>query len=528
MIGGLFAPTPAVSQATTVPAPVGGLNTFDSLANMPKGDAVLMKNFYPQPYGLLVRKGYKEHVTGVTGSIESLLTWQGRTNSDLKMWAASTDGKLYDVTGTTATPSSVVTGLNNARWQFTNLVNAAGNHMVAFNGNDDGLWYNGSALARLTAGNGTDSGTWANVDPADLVQCTVHQRRLWAVEVNSTKGWYLAPDAVFGSATVFDFGALFGRGGYLMSLASWTIDDGSGADDLLIAISSQGEVAVYRGIDPSSSTTWALQGVYYVGAPIGRRCVTKLAGEAILLTREGIVALSEALASTRLNPSEYNGYASKIRQTLSELISEVGTVFGWEPFVYPASNMLIVNVPSSTRATQVVSNTILRAWTMFDNQEASCWALLDSAPYFANGEKVYRAWFGNLDGADRTTGAGSPVRAEAIQAFNYFDTPGKNKHVKMFRPTFVTDGDYSLSAVALLDFDFTTIPTDSPLPFVPGSTWDAAVWDVGIWSGTVTVNRYWIQGRGIGMAIALRMVVSTQYNTYWVSTDWLMEAGGVL
>jgi len=528
MIGGLFASIPAVSQATTVSAPVGGLNTFDSLANMPKGDAVMMKNFYPQPYGLLVRKGYKEHVTGIVGDVESLITWQGRTSSDLKMWAASTDGNLYNVTSTTDAPTTDLSGLGVARWQSTNLVNAAGNHMVAFNGADDGLWYNGTTLTRLTAGNGTDSGTWANVDPSDLVQCVVHQRRLWAVEVNTTKGWYLAPDTIYGSATVFDFGALFGRGGYLMALASWTLDDGAGADDLLIAISSQGEIAVYRGIDPSGSDTWELQGVYYVGAPIGRRCVTKLAGEAILLTREGIVALSESLSSTKLNPSEYLGYASKIRQTLSDLITEVGTVFGWEPFVFPSSNMLIVNVPSSTEATQIVSNTILRAWSMFDNQEATCWALLDSAPYFANGGKVYRAWFGNLDGADRVTGVGTPVAAEAIQAFNYFEAPGKNKHIKMFRPTFVTDGEYALSAVALLDFDLTTTPTAAPLPLVVGSAWDAAVWDSGIWTGTITVNRYWIQGRGIGMAVALRISVATQNNTYWVSTDWLLEVGGVL
>ncbi len=529
MIAGLFAPVPAVSAATTVSAPVGGLNTFDSLANMPKGDAVSMKNFYPQPYGLLVRKGYKEHAVDMAGTIESLLAWQGRTNSDLKLWAASTNGSLYDVTSSSDTPPVVVGSLTNARWQSTNLVNAAGNHMVAFNGVDDGLWWNGTTFAtRLTAGNGTDSGTWANVDPADLVQCVVHQRRLWAVEVNSTKGWYLAPDAVFGAATVFDFGALFGRGGYLMALASWTLDDGSGADDLLVAISSQGEIAVYKGIDPSNSDTWALQGVYYVGAPVGRRCVTKLAGEAILVTREGIVALSEALASTKLNPSAYLGYASKIRQTLADLISETGDTFGWEPFVYPSSNMLIVNVPSSTKATQVVSNTILRAWTMFDNQAATCWALLNNNPYFARGDKVYRAWLGNLDGADRVSGEGTPVQAEAIQAFNYFDAPGKNKHIKMFRPTFVTDGGYALSAVALLDFDLTTAPTAAPLPIVLASVWGTAVWDTGVWSGAVTVNRYWIQARGIGMAVAVRLSVSTQYDTYWVSTDWLMETGGVL
>jgi hypothetical protein len=43
-------------------------------------------------------------------------------------------------------------------------------------------------------------------------------------------------------------------------------------DDYAAFITSEGQVAVYSGADPASSTTWSLVGVFDIGAPIGRRC----------------------------------------------------------------------------------------------------------------------------------------------------------------------------------------------------------------------------------------------------------------
>ena len=68
---------PPANRVSTVPAPVGGLNARDSLAAMPPTDAVIMRNFWPQPYGCSVRKGYREHVTGLTTQVDSLAVWNG-------------------------------------------------------------------------------------------------------------------------------------------------------------------------------------------------------------------------------------------------------------------------------------------------------------------------------------------------------------------------------------------------------------------------------------------------------------------
>ena len=53
--------------------------------------------------------------------------------------------------------------------------------------------------------------------------------------------------AVAGAASMFDLGQIFTEGGYLMAMATWTVDAGYGVDDLAVFITSEGEVAVYRG-----------------------------------------------------------------------------------------------------------------------------------------------------------------------------------------------------------------------------------------------------------------------------------------
>ena len=117
-------------------------------------------------------------------------------------------------------------------------------------------------------GDGITAYSWKNLDPKDAIQLTFHQHRLWAVEVDSARGYYLPADAIYGEMSAFDFGPLFSKGGYLSFLATWTMDDGNGAEDHLVAVSSTGYAAVYSGIDPNDPNNWKLVGVYYTGAPV--------------------------------------------------------------------------------------------------------------------------------------------------------------------------------------------------------------------------------------------------------------------
>ncbi|NCV55893.1 MAG: hypothetical protein EBW54_06760, partial [Betaproteobacteria bacterium] len=63
--------------------------------------------------------------------------------------------------------------------------------------------------------------------------------------------WYLGVSNVAGTAVEFPMGALFKHGGAILKIDTWTLDAGYGLDDYLCIFTTKGEVAVYRGTDPS-------------------------------------------------------------------------------------------------------------------------------------------------------------------------------------------------------------------------------------------------------------------------------------
>jgi hypothetical protein len=84
--------------------------------------------------------------------------------------------------------------------------------------------------------------------------------------------------AISGTAAIFDLGSLMSKGGYINAIATWSIDTKQSVDEYIAFISSEGQVFVYEGTDPATAPTFALVGVYNLGAPIGRRCFLRISG----------------------------------------------------------------------------------------------------------------------------------------------------------------------------------------------------------------------------------------------------------
>lgn len=518
----------------TVPAPIGGLNAVDSLAAMPATDAVVMTNIVPQPYGVMVRKGYMEHATGLGDPVQSLAELASIDGSlNLYAWAGTS---MWNATAVGPVGAAAITGLTNAWWQHVVMGNSAGTHLVAFNGSDNGIWIhnNGSTITRLSAGDGIVVGTWSGVDPADLIQCTVHQHRLWAVQINSTLGWYLDPDSVYGVASPYDFGPLFKRGGYLAVLATWTIDAGDGSDDKLVAISSNGEAVVFSGTDPNSADTWSLVGVYFVGTPVrGRRFYTSVAGDLYLITYTGVISMATMVTSTQVNVSSNNTYSKKIQFLLSDLTSTLGSLDGWQIEMFPSINLLFINVPSVYfgGSGQVVANQINAAWCLFTGMDSLVWQRVDGNPYFgAPDGKVYRAWIGDSDGIAYDGDGGTNIQSRVQQSYNYFGKQAIQKQIGMYRP--------NLSVVRPVNFtsdwvfDFRSVGDEFPSGAVPtpggAALWGVAIWGLSLWTGGLGVQREWRQATGIGVAAALNIRFSTDCETIWISTDLSLKSGALL
>src|SRR5690606_18644214 len=125
--------------------------------------------------------------------------------------------------------------------------------------------------------------------------------RLFFMENNVLGFWYLAASAISGTATFFNLAPFCSLGGYLMAMGTWTRDGGSGLDDYAVFYTSRGEVLVFQGDDPGDATAWSLVGVFRLGAPVGRRCMIKAGPDLVLVTEDGVIPMTRALAQARSN-----------------------------------------------------------------------------------------------------------------------------------------------------------------------------------------------------------------------------------
>jgi len=308
----------------------------------------------------------------------------------------------------------------------------------------------------------------------------------------------------------------------LMAMANWTIDNASGVDDYAAFITSEGEVALYKGTDPSSALTWALVGTFRMGRPIGRRCFCKAGADVLVLTTDGAFPLSKALLTDR---SQLNLAATdKISTLFNQDIQSYGTVYGWQPIIHPFGQKLIINVPTteSAEARQYVMNTTYGAWTRFLGWDAICFEVLGDALYYGGSDSVYQADTGSSDN-------GSVITCVAQQAFSYFGNRTGIKKWSMARCIFTSNG--SINPAILLNVDFEENRT-SVAPTYTGdatSIWDVAPWDTSDWARGDNIIKNWQTITGVGYSGGIRVVTQTKDVTCkWNSTDFVYEYGAVL
>ncbi len=496
------------ASVASMASPLGGWNARDALGAMDDTDAVIIENWFPATSELQLRLGYSEFSTGLGGQVESLMAYNGLTANKL---VAAADGSLLDITSGTSV--SIDTGFLSDRWQHTNFANTSGNYLYMVNGSDDPVYWDGTTLT-------TPSLT--GVTASNLIHINQHKQRLWFVEKNSLSAWYLGTEAISGSLTEFDLSGVANMGGYLMAMATWTVDGGQGVDDLAVFITSWGEVIVYKGTDPSSANTWALVGVWQIGAPVGRRCFMKYAGDLLIICQDGVYPMSSALQSSRVNPKV--ALTNKIQSAVSESVTVYGENFGWQLIQFPKQNQLYLNVPLNEGSSQeqYVMNTITKSWTKFTGWEANCWELFNDHIYFGGNGFVGKAW-------DTYADNGNNIEADCLQAFSPMASPGRIKRYNMVKSYFRSNGSPSISLT--LNIDFQTDDTTVPLEFTGTSyaVWDSAVWDADVWAGGLNPIQKWQGVSGVGSWAAPRAkVTSSGIDVRWVSTTVEYENGGVL
>jgi len=581
------------ATTTSLPAPIGGWNARDSLAEMNPLDAVQMVNFFPTPTDVTMRKGYTKYSTGITGAVLSLMNYSSPTTTKL---FASTSTIIYDASTSTATQS--LTGNTDGKWIHSMITTAGGSFMPAVNGVDPMVVYDGTRWSRsattstaqtissitrggtgnLTAtlvtasahglvtgntitvagatpaefngtyritvtnattftytmttapsGNATVVGTYTidyyitGKNSNTFAYVNLFKERLYFVEKNTLSFCYLPVDSINGAVTSFPLGGIFKRGGYLQAMGTWTIDAGYGVDDLAVFVTSNGEVAVYKGSDPSDPTDWALVGIWNIGQTFARKCVFKFGGDILLLTEDGLVPLSAGLQSTRLDPRV--NITDKIFYAISQAADLYANNYGWQMSYFAKVNMLIVNVPITGGSEQYVMHNITKSWGRFTNLNANCWESSGDDMYFGATGFVGKFY-------DTYADAGTNIKAFVQQAYSYFDSRGQQKRFTLVRPILQTDNGLP-TVLCGLSTDFDTVELTNQISFNPAilqtGEWDNDTWDNANWGGGLTTTKIWQGVTGLGYAGSVSMNVASQnIEFHWASTDFVMEKGGVL
>ena len=658
------------ASTTSVPAPIGGWNARDSLANMAPTDAVQLVNWFPTPTDVTMRKGYTV-VSVLTTSVGvktiSSITYVGSTATLTTATAHGLiTGAYVSITGTTpaeysgvfkitvtstttftyrlvsavsgnatvvgvylnqtTTPVNslmnytktssyslfgaagtdiwdtkpnpavkVFTGITSDKLQSVNMTNTAGHFLVACNGVDPTMIYDGSAwfyvattttaqtistithvgavatlttaaphglidnnrvtisgatsseyngtyvidvtgantftytMASTPAANATVVGVYTTigitgVDSSTFINVNLFKNRLYFTQKDTLNCWYLPVDSIGGIAKPLYFGGVARNAGYLQAMGTWTLDAGQGADDYAVFVTSMGEVIVYNGTDPDSVTTWALKGVWQIGQTFSRRCFFKWAGDLLLLTQDGLLPLASALQSSRLDPRV--NLTDKIYFAVSQAATTYFGNFGWQINYFASENMLILNIPVTNGTEQYVMHTITKSWGRFTGIEAHVWEVSgDNDMHF--GGNGYVGTFYTSASDDQ-----SNIVAAAQQAYSYFDKPGQLKRFTMVRPILQSSGGVP-NVYCGLSTDFQTEINLGQVSFNPAAmndgVWDDSKWNNANWAGGLTTTKVWQGVTGIGFTGSINLnVAARNIELHWASTDYIMEAGGVI
>lgn len=534
----MAAARPSIREAH-IPAP-RGLNTIGGGSVMGPEDCVKLFNMVYGQFGLQVRTGYREWVTGLTGgsdsSVRSLLPYTGSTSSESKLFAVTAAG-IWGVTssgevgsGEPDAPSLIQSfgtpgGLAGRGVCTVHVV--AGGHYLFYADEANGLYRYDE-----------DAGTWEQ--PSDITGITegvaniafvmVWKNRLFLIPKDSTKAYYLDAGAIAGAATSLNFAQRFKAGGHLVGLWSWTYDGGAGMDDSLVGISSGGDVAIYQGTDPDSSDLFGLRGVWQLGAvPTGRRIATDSGGDLLLLSAQGALPASKLVIGGANYSSQYA--TAKIANEFTRLTKTYRSTPGWGLYFHPGDNALLVTVPDEGElnpTTQLALSLASGGWSRYRSLPVYSGCAWEGDFYFGTEDGRVCRGVDYLDDVPLDASTYTAINWSLLTRFHNAGTAAR-KRVEHIRPV-ILSGQQSPAVQCVARYDYNIAEADTPSGSGSGGSgsWDEAEWDEALWGEDYEAGRIFQGATGMGrdVAIACRGKAVTQ--TALVGFDVFYNQGGLL
>ena len=540
-------------EVSVMPAPTKGLDARAPTGNMPPDVCIYTYNLMPGEYGMVLRPGYREwcHDLGGDG-VYTIIPFTGvdAGASDDRLFAI-TNMAIWDVTNYDAPVNKLNLGVNSlgaGHGVFAHYIDQSGDDFLYYADAINGLHiYEG---ASSTAGGAdtwrvaTDEITGTDPNGPDLTLgavafVMVHKQRMWLVEEGTSYAWYLGINAGLGTATKYHFGSKFPHGGRLYAMYNWSIDGGQGVDDMLVAISSSGDVVVYQGSDPENDD-WSIRGTYYIGdMPQGRRVATEYAGDLYIISSFGLISMGDLVRGVdSLNPAE-TSLSFRVARPLRTQLNQKKTQYGWEPVYLPPQGTMLILIPQQDPD----------RWQQYGAVLATeGWGIYRDVPMRACTDFLGDVYFGTPDGRvcimDTTRDNmlidappepelnGDAIEFSILSSYQNLNTPGLFKRVQMVRPDFYGEARPAFEQRILYDYDLTEPPAPQALPGeVNAALWDdeLALWDMAMWASTQPTGfggelLGGVSGIGRTLAVALKGTSGTELRL--ISWDIMWQTGG--
>jgi hypothetical protein len=516
--------TPLVSFPSSIDAPVEGWDAFHAIDNMPPTAAIILDNMIPGPGTVDSREGsfvYADLGTGLP--VETVASFESATDSKL---ITASNGGIWEIIDDPVTP--VVNELAaagtfaNSRWQTMNFRQAGENGvLIMCNGVDDAQIYDGTSLTPMDT-----TGSDPAVTP-DFIGVLVFKGRAYYWKEDESAFYYAQAGGYQGEIAKFDLGSFIQRGGKLVQIVSWTMQDsGDGRDDFIVYVFSTGEVLVYQGDDPETAGFWEQVGRYLTAEPLTVRGATQYGADTILMTKDGYVALSTIIQQGRT--SDVPAFSRLIHKAVTQRTSANADLFGWTCELFPKKGLFVFNVPLSTVTfEQHVMNTITSRWCRLTDLNVTCLEVHEERLFGGTPTGEVKVLL------ESTSDSGKQINCTALYAYQYMDAPGVQKHLTaaMIRSTIPNPADFLLTGFA--DFE---VPVLTPIPLPTTPTNDAiwsinppvppqdvgSFWDEDYWAGgaTAPTTKGWqnVSAHGFAVSLLVRFAVVNE-TVVWRATN---------
>jgi hypothetical protein len=528
-------PTPEGSgtQSTSIAAPIGGWNRRDSLGAMEETDAIVMDNFISTGGFVKLRSGYKKVIhtgDGNLNPVESLFTFTAGVEDQLlfSMRNPSEEhGDIYKVAEDWSTYDSILPKDESilplgSRWKTLQFQKKL---FLVSEGLDEPLVYDGEKLEKHDF----------EVDDDDdflkfehLTDIASYNRRLFFIEKGTLNLWFTEDiGKISGMLKYMDLSEWATRGGELVEIEEWTRTGANDLSSMLVALTSEGEVFMFQGMDPTSLGEWKMEGTYQIPSPVGFHCATRMMDDLVFATRGGYYTAA-ALTSVKEATKEM-AISDKIRGAIDGL-KPFYRLKGWQIEFLQSENMLLINIPvSNVAAQQFVYNLENKTWSRFTGIDAFSFTTYEDKVYFGGKEGGIFALF--QIGDDNGRDIGGTIQ----QAFSTFQVSQK----KRVKSVSVNVGSPFQTEITLqLSCDFNT--NDKCTVWAEGvnakeefATWDRAQWNFDNWGTNTKAADLSIQelstpidgeiARYISIALSCSVGAPEDYDFIWHSTSFTYE-----